>query len=130
MSYKLYDYINQNGRNEFKEWTEKLQLKELAKLNERLDKLEQHGKDLLPQMLSDTSEVVLKKLKVRGQVQLRPLLCYGPIDTDREFTLLKGAKEIQSKWEPKDAIKKALKKRQEVINNPGARRRSHEQVKK
>lgn len=126
MIYKIYDYINSNGENEFKTWSESLQKEQLGRLNERLDKLEQHGKNLLPEMLSDTSNTKLKKLKIKGKVQLRPLLCYGPVDTDNEFTLLKGAKEIQSKWEPKDAVKKALKNRLEVISDPENRRRLHE----
>lgn len=128
MSYKLYDYINSRGKNEFKEWSETLQKEQLGKLNERLDKLKKHGKNLLPEMLSDTERTELKKLKIKSRVQLRPLLCYGPLDMDNEFTLLKGAKEIQFKWKPKNAIEKALRNREEVISDPENRRGPHERV--
>lgn len=128
MIYQIYDYINSSGENEFKKWSENLQKEQLGRLNERLDKLKQHGKGLLPEMLSDTSDTKLKKLKIKGKVQLRPLLCYGPVDMDNEFTLLKGAKEVQSRWVPKDAIDKALKNRSEVIADPENRRRPHERI--
>ena len=49
-------------------------------------------------------------------MQYRPLGCYGP---DRnEFTLLIGAKEIGSKFEPKDAPNKAME-RQRLIFQDG-----------
>ena len=39
MVFALYDYVSESGTNEFKDWTEGLQSKERAKLNEKLDKL-------------------------------------------------------------------------------------------
>lgn len=36
------------------------------------------------------------KLRMNGDRALRPLLCKGPIDMDREHTLLLGAIEVNS----------------------------------
>lgn len=128
MPFELFDYLNDNNENEFKEWSENLQKKELAKLNQKLDLLELHGNGLAPNLLSDTSVSGIKKIKVRGSVQLRPLLCYGPINNDSEFTLLMGAKEIGDKWSPQNAPDIALKKKLEVIKDPIKKRKKHEKV--
>lgn len=130
MTFKLYDYLNAKGKNEFKEWCEKLEKSHLIKLNEKLDKLILYGEGLIPNLLSDTPVPGIKKIRVRGNVQLRPLLCRGPVHITEEFTLLMGAKEIGGKWSPADAPKTAKIKKQDVIDDPVRRRRDHENVKK
>lgn len=54
MVYKLFDYVDAQGRNVVKEWTAALQKPQRAKLNQLLDKLVMHGDDLYPQMLTGT----------------------------------------------------------------------------
>lgn len=108
MSFSLYDYVNQKGENAFKEWAEGLQKVERAKLNERLDKLALNGESLLPLMLSDTNVPGIRKLKIKGKVQLRPLLCRGPVDVHSEYTMLLGAIEKGDAWLPKRAPETAL----------------------
>jgi len=128
MAYRLFDYVNPAGINEFKAWTEGLEKVQRAKLNERLDKLEQHGDGLLPQVLSPTHVAGILKLRVHGNVQLRPLLCRGPVRVRHEFTLLMGAKEIGDKWSPLDAPERAEHKKNEIKANPERGRRDHERV--
>lgn len=128
MKYDLYDHISLSGKNEIKEWTQKLQSSQLAKLNQKLDSLEQHGLNLRPQMLTDSGVSGILKLRVHGGVQLRPLLCRGPVDNDREFTLLLGAKEIGSKWVPKDAPNIASTIKREITLSSSVRRVRHERV--
>lgn len=127
MPFHLYDYRDASGNNLFAAWTRTLQTKQLAKLNERLDKLEQHGEELFPDVLSPTANGILK-LKVRGNVQLRPLLCRGPVDEKIEYTLLIGAKEISSKLQPKNAKETAQARKAEVAADPNNRRIRHEAV--
>jgi len=127
MVWKLYDYVDEHGVNDIKRWTETLEKKQLAKLNQKLDMLEISGPDLSPQLLSDAGESQIKKLRVKGNVQLRPLLCIGPINRGNEFTLLLGAIEKGSKYIPKNAPKIAKERREIVIKNP-ARRIDHEPV--
>lgn len=87
-----------------------------------------YGDALHPEMLTGTSVAGIKKLRVKGNVQLRPLLCNGPINVEKEYTLLMGAKEIGSKWVPKSAPTLANTKKQAVINDPNDRRIKHERV--
>lgn len=128
MLFTLYDYVNAQGKNEFKEWTENLQKTQRAKLNEKLDKLIKHGDELFPNMLTGTETPGILKLRIKGNVQLRPLLCKGPVDIDSEYTLLMGAKEIGGKWSPKNAPSTANDKKCEVVADPGNRRKKHERV--
>jgi hypothetical protein len=128
MPYLIYDYVNHQGQNEFKDWTVGLQKAQRAKLNEKIDKLEIYGDSLHPEMLTGTSVAGLKKLRAKGSVQLRPLLCNGPINVKGEYTLLMGAKEIGNKWFPKHAPTIANTKKQAVINDPVNRRVKHERI--
>lgn len=128
MTFKLFDYVDLSGKNSFKKWTEGLQVTQKAKLNEKLDKLAQHGNSLYPHMLTDTKVSGIQKLRVKGNVQLRPLLCKGPVDVLGEFTLLFGAKEVSSKLVPKDAEDKAKDIKAEVKKDPVNRRKDHERV--
>lgn len=129
MPFSLFDYINNKGENEFKKWSETLQKIQRAKLNQKLDKLELVGDSLMPELLTDTGIIGIKKLRIKVQnVQLRPLLCNGPINKESEYTLLMGAKEIGDKWSPQNAPQKALDKMREVIKNPSKKRRKHERV--
>jgi hypothetical protein len=68
------------------------------------------------------------KLKVKGNVQLRPLLCKGPINNDEEFTLLIGAKEVQGELQPDGVEYKAIERREGVIADPENRRCDHERI--
>jgi hypothetical protein len=128
MTFKLYDYVSEDGTNEFKSWTRSLQKVELAKLNQRLDKLLLHGTSLRPEMLAGTGIGGLEKLRIKGTTQLRPLLCTGPIRPEDEFTLLFGAREKGDKWVPKDALQQAVDRKLKVKQNPTGRRKDHERV--
>ncbi|NOT15348.1 MAG: hypothetical protein HOP21_07200 [Methylotenera sp.] len=128
MPYKLFDYVNAAGENEIKKWISSLEKKHRAKLNQKLDTLKIHGKTLLPELLSRTSESGIYKIRVHGNVQLRPLLCEGTVDVNSEFTLLLGAKEIGDKWVPKGAPTKANEIKSIVLGNPQNRRVNHERV--
>lgn len=126
MTYNLYDYVSLSGRNEFKKWTHSLQSGQRGKLAEKLDKLAQHGDDLYPQMLSGTPVPGIQKLRVHGNVQLRPLLCNGPIFNDKEYTLLMGAKEVGGIFVPTDAPNTAKNRKDQVIFDHDSRRIKHE----
>lgn len=128
MSYILFDYVDQQGKNVFKDWAQGLQKAECAKLNAKLDMLERLGTDLFPQLLSGTDTPGILKLRVHGKVQLRPLLCYGPIKINGEFTLLMGAIEKGSKLIPKNADQTADTCKTAVMADPNNRRKHHERI--
>ncbi len=127
MSFDLYDYLAHNSTNDFKEWTNSLEKRDRAKLNAKLDMLEKNGPDLFPHVLTGTNTPGIQKLRVKGKVHLRPMLCAGPLAPGKEFTLLVGAKEVQSKLVPKDADQIADNRKKEIVINP-ARRIKHERV--
>lgn len=126
MPYDLYDYVSASGRNEFKRWMDDLQKKELSKLKAKIDMLAQDGDELFPSLLTNTEEHSILKLRIKGNVHLRPLLCRGPVSMEIEYTLLHGAKEVGDEWEPSDAPRRAEGRRQEVIKDPDNRRMKHE----
>jgi hypothetical protein len=128
MAFHLFDYKSVQGRNDFKEWTAALQKKELGKLNVRLDMLARLGDDLMPNILTGTTQAGLMKLRVPGRVQLRPLLCRGPINTAQEYTLLMGATEVGMSFEPPNAVRVASQRRTAVTSDPDNRRCKHERV--
>lgn len=125
--YKLFDYVNERGVNEIKAWTETLEKKERAKLNSKLDMLEDSGMELIPNILTGTPTAGILKIRAGGNVQLRPLLCAGPINNKEEFTFLMGAKEKQDKFEPKNADKTAAKRKEDILKDTN-RRTTHERV--
>lgn len=99
-------------------------------LNQKLRMLEKSGPDLPPQLLAGPIKhyAHIYKMKINGQVALRPLLCRGPIRNDEEFTMLKGATEVGWKWNPSNAPVIATERRQEVMDNPSHRRCNHVRV--
>jgi len=134
MSWKLYDYVSDRGINEIKEWSKDLQKKHLGKLNSKLDDLMQYGTGLPPSLLSESGKPHIKKMRIHGDLAMRPMLCEGPTRDDddkynREFTLLIGAIEKDRKLDPEDAATIASKRRDEVEEHPTLRRRLHERVK-
>lgn len=128
MAFLIYDFVNQSAENEFKMWNQGLEKPQRAKLNEKIDKLELYGDTLHPAMLTGTDVAGIKKIRARGGVQLRPLLCNGPIEIEKEYTMLMGAKEVGDKWVPKNAPDKADAKKQLVKLDPANRRIKHERV--
>lgn len=129
MPWAIYDYLGPQGVNEFYTWCGSLQKAELAKINYRIDMLEQHGPGLAPKILSGPirGQRHIYKLVINGRIALRPLLCRGPVRPNEEFTMLMGALEVGWKWEPRDAPARSEKRRQEVSANFQDRRCSHEQ---
>lgn len=125
--WKLYDYKKSRDVNIIAKWTRTLEKKDRIKLNQKLDRLTQNGPNLLPRLLAGPIFDHIYKLCVKGNVQLRPMLCKGPIDNEREFTLLLGAREVGDVLKPKDAAVRAARNRGEILRDPN-RRCEHERI--
>lgn len=125
--WELYDYKNYNNVNEIAEWTRGLEKKQRTKLNHKLDMLTQIGPSLPPQLLAGPISDHVYKLKVQGNVQLRPMVCKGPINNEKEFTLLLGAREVGGNLVPRDAPQRAERNRAEIVNDR-ERRCEHERI--
>ena len=130
MLFLLYDYVNANGKNEFRSWTEGLQPKERIKLNQKLDALAKDGDSLFPHLLTSTGTPGILKLRLQGNPKLRPLLCRGPVAGESAFTLLAGAREIGWVLKPAGVESTANSRKSEVIHDPANRRRIHERIAK
>lgn len=128
MAHTLYDYVDAHGVNVMFAWLQSLQIKERTKVTQRFDMLAEHGQELLPLTLAASGVAGILKLKTHGSVQLRPLLCRGPAPGDKDtYTLLAGAKEVNSQWEPKNIRESAAVRKEEVAVDPANRRISHAQ---
>jgi hypothetical protein len=123
----IYDYVDPVDGNLIRAWSSQLQKKERAKLNQRLDSLAMHGPELIPGILSPTGIASILKLKIHGQVQLRPLLCEGPGRGEEAFTLLLGAFEVSDDYVPMGAPLIASRAREGLIKDM-RRRVLHERV--
>lgn len=126
---KVWHYIDQANVDEFAQWASGLEKRQRIKLQAKIDMLQRYGSELPPQLLSETGEAHIKKLKVHGNVQLRPLLCRLTDNNaeDEEFVLLKGAFEIQSDYVPVDALSIAAAYRQDLLKDE-TRKREHVRI--
>ncbi len=124
----IYDHVSGDGENVIARWAQGLEGVQRKKLRAKLDMLAQAGPDLPTQLLSPTGVGHIYKLRVKGNVQLRPMLCRGPIDHDSEFTLLLGAIEVGNRLRPIDAAQIAATIREEIRADPDNRRCEHERI--
>jgi len=125
--FALFDYTDKNGNKTLKHGLSVCKKNQRARLNAKLDMLTEHGLELFPHVLTDTPTPGIQKLRVKGNVQLRPMLCKGPINNENEFTLLIGATESDSRFVPDKADEKASDRKKIIIENP-YRRCPHERV--
>jgi hypothetical protein len=130
LSMMLWDFLTPRGENVILRWVEdeRLTVRDRAALNQKLDRLSQ-----IPFALAIGTKLLagpiwkhIYKLVIHADVMLRPMLCRGPIDKEREYTLLIGAIETGGKL-PRGAKEKAQENREAVISDP-SRRRRHERI--
>src|SRR4030095_12441565 len=125
--WKLYDYVDNRGINDFERWSLGLQSSDRARLSQKLGMLQKLGPDLPPQLLAGPIKGNIYKMRINGRVAMRPLLCKGPINNDAEFTLLMGATERDRQWQPRNAPATAVVRRTEIVAD-SARRCNHVRV--
>ena len=125
MTFDIFNFIRANGVNDFDKWWSKLQKKERTKLAHKIDMLELYGDALHPHMLSDSPVPGIQKIRVQGNPKLRPLVCKGPQNIQTEYTILLGAKEVGSAWNPVDAPETANGNKQSLTADK-TRRVRHE----
>jgi hypothetical protein len=126
--YALFDFSTPRQESIISNWAkaEKLSKTDRAKLNQRLDRLKQIDFDLAigSRLLNGPLKKEIYKLIAHGQVMMRPMLCRGPFDKDKEYTLLVGAIERNFKLEPSTCLSEAATNR-EILVNDKSRRVSH-----
>lgn len=123
----LWEWVD--GREKGALSSENLQAAQQAKLDERLDRIEE-----LESLSHDEAKAyifpfrgALKKLKIRGNVALRPILVCGPVDTEHEVTFLLVTTERDGKLMPSNAeVQAKAKSRLNDIQVDGQRRQRYE----
>jgi hypothetical protein len=118
----LFEYVDAGGKPIFRSWRGGLDTLQRAKLDSKINILRTSGADLATGLLAGTSSGHIKKLKVQGNVKLRPRLCEGPIHHGTEFSLLVGAVEKDMKTIPANADELSTSRRSEIIQSPTLRR--------
>lgn len=126
---KVYEWVDHRGNGVVTDWS--LQQQQRAKLDQKLHLLvgaevnpTTRQADLPPQLLVGPNfhgEPFVYKMKVHGNVQLRPMLCLGPLDED-SWTILCAATERDRRLLPLDAAKIAEARRQTILSDATRRR--------
>lgn len=131
-AWQVYCFLNHRGENVIRVWLmkEKVQRDQVATFQAKLDAFERGGPDLSPGLISSGpvgKDIYKMKIKGhKGYVQLRPMLCFGPVNPKAEITLLVGAIEKGFKLIPSTCIADAQENRKILIADPSRRR--HEPV--
>jgi len=119
---RLYEYI-QSHEGVIGDWS--IDSVPKAKLKIKIDAL---GQQESIQIAIDHEFLVglegchgILKMKIRGNVALRPLACRGPIDKDGEVTFLVQTIERDRKL-PKGVCQQARDRRDAVVADPSRRR--------
>ena len=114
MRWRLLEYVDGDQRV-LSDWS--LQSVQRARLDQRLDMVRSVGLSLPPNLVAGPGidgERHIYKFKVKGNVQLRPLLCRGPQDGRTELTFLARAIERDDILEPAGVAAVAERRRIEV----------------
>jgi hypothetical protein len=128
--YKLWDFLDERGKNVILQWVteDRLTKRDRAALNQKIRRLAQMEYELAIQtkLLAGPIFKHIYKLKVHGNVMLRPMLCRGPIYNAEEYTFLVGSVETGDKL-PVGCKEKAESNRLVVLNDPN-RRCPHQRI--
>ncbi|GEM_PF-575803 len=123
-THNLFEYLDHRGVGVVEDWKRGKDKDIIARVDRKLDLLNQHGSDLPPGLLAGTKSRHIDKLRIFGKgVTVRVLICRGPINPRDEFTVLFIAQEKDRKLIPKDAESRAEQRRQEILINAERRRR-------
>jgi len=129
--WRIYEYLNAQGRSAIGDWLIEGSISERdrGQLVAKMDMLALHGPELPPGLLAGPLKSKRNrklqshtyKLIIHGDKMLRPMLCKGPIDMDREYTMLLGAIEVNFQLD--EDVEDAELRRTEIIADPLNRRR-------
>lgn len=122
----IYEYIDGRGKGVITEWRRSLQSAERALLDQHLEDLEEFDDPShLPGLFFGSRKKAphIIKIKIGGKIRLRPMACRGPIDLNREVTILFAAVERDGKLVPTDAPERAEKRWLEIRSDQNRRRR-------
>lgn len=123
----LWDYVTPHSDNPVAKWLNGLSKRDRDRLCHKIDYV--LGADMELAVKTKALAGPLKgyrhlyKIRAAGDSALRLIVCLGPSDKSGEVTLLFGAEERDRKYEPRNALEVAEARRQELLRNPGLRRK-------
>src|SRR5438270_8231417 len=123
-TWKIFDFLSARGESVIHEWAKKkLSKRDRVVLDQKLDLLHKGGPNNCPGLVGPVNGGHIYKLKAKGNVMLRPMLCKGPPQSrEDEYTLLLGAIEKDFLLDPDDAIDRAEENRLILIADSARRR--------
>src|ERR1035437_4876898 len=113
MTSAIYEFLDIRGYGILESWQEEhsQDRASLSRLDQKLDWLENHGKDLPPGLLAGTKHKRVDKLKVFGKgTTWRFMVSKERVGNQFEFTFLFIAQEKDRKLIPKDAYRPSGRK--------------------
>jgi hypothetical protein len=124
----IYDYVGVDDINVIKTWLDQLGPLVKAKVNAKLNTLEQMSRTewtmpLTEVLKGDKDGLIAIRIKFQG-IEYRLLGCDGPFRG--EFTLLGYCTERNDKYTPLDIGRIAFERRRKIDSNPFARRSRHD----
>ena len=119
MILNICDFTDAPGESVIQGWATVLGISSRmrGRFDSKVDMLIKNGPGLSPQLLAGTKAGHIKKLKIKGDIQLRPHLCIGPIENDKEYTFLAGAVERDWRLIPEDVLIQAQACRTNLIKS-------------
>jgi hypothetical protein len=125
-AWTIYHFVDHRNKNEIVEWLDRESVGsgQRAKFQNLMDLVHKGGPENVPGFIQGPVAKDIYKAKIKGnkgQVQLRPRVCHGPLG-QFEFTFLCGAIEKGNKDRPTDCNKIAQSYRTVVIHDPTRRR--------
>ena len=132
--WSVCEFLDERGHSTIRAWLERERVQRLQvhTFRQKIDALRMGGPEMTPGLIEGPIKqqklgiTGIYKMKIRGNkgwVQLRPLLCYGPFESDENvITLLLGAVEKDNVLLPKDHLERADQNRKVLLNDPTRRR--------
>jgi len=120
----FWEWVDNRNRGVMSEALADLEKAQRIKVEERLDRIEEL-KTLSHESIkpwADNFSGPLKKIKIHGNVQVRPILVVGPIDKESEITFLLVAFEKDRKLIPANAAEIAEERLDQILKDPRRRR--------
>ena len=133
MAWKLYDFIDERGRNLVSLWLDDLDNGVRGRVKAKLQTLVIAGPELPGNLITPTKEPHIREIVVNLKAgAFRLFACRGPTHPLSEFTLICGGREKDSKYITKNwnhLPADAEDYRQELVRDITNRRREHEYFK-
>jgi len=128
--YELSDFLDDRAKNVILQWVkdDRLTKRDCAVLNQKISRLAQEDFDLAikTKLLAGPIYKHVYKMRMKGAVQLRPMLCRGPISNESEYTFLLGAVETGGQLPP--GSKEKAENHRALVLGDANRRTIHKRI--